>query len=585
MHSILIFILYLGIAYAGPVTIPDQSITIPQHEINGGAACGSCVFPFIYKNRKHYTCTSIDADDDPQDPKKWCSTKSIYNEEDEYDYDEYMDYYEYYDNYHDDYYNEHYDEDEGKADWIWCTEDSSCPGMTVASTPQINANPKNARGKCFCGIPNYPFSQNRAPRVVGGGLVAPGGYPWQVAILFGMNPTLGKQRCGGTLIGDRYVISAASCTLNEEAILWARIGDTSLDTDKEVEGAVTIKVKEIIYHPDFNPFTLENDITLLVLKRKVSLRRYPNIKPACLPTRGSTHTGIGYISGWGTLHNNGPRTSWLHATDVNIYEKKNCGEVKEEMTHDQMCAGLIQGGIDACLGDTGGPLVTKDSYNNNWMTLVGVISGRRDVNGQPTCAKPNSLGIYSKVSENIDWLYAELEKKNMPNLVTCPKHTEWNSPDEGDQGTGTVCELQYDMDPNEWYPITDCREFLNLAVEVNPDGSEPRTRPFDPYNDYQLWRQDADGRLYNKATGKVWAYDLFGSRFKDSDANDFFWSFNSCYEKAKDPPRIYLEAKSDQLGNRCLSMNEPYSIQGADLVLKSCNDMYPKHGCFKLKVW
>jgi len=576
MGSILIILLYLRIVCAGPISVPDHSITIPQDAINGGAACGSCVFPFIYKNRKHYTCTSIDADDDPQDPKKWCGTKSIYNEE-EYDYDEYMDYYEYYDNYYDNYYNEHYDEDDGKKDWIWCTEDRSCPGMTVASTPQMNADPKNARGKCFCGIPNYPSSQNRAPRVVGGGLVAPGGYPWQVAILFGKNPSLGRQRCGGTLIGDRYVISAASCTLNEEAMLWARIGDTSLDTDKEVEGAFTIKVGDIIYHPEFNPDTLENDITILVLKRKVPIKRYPNIKPACLPTRGSSPTGIGYISGWGTMHNYGPRTSWLHGAEVNIYEKKECGELEEVMTPDKMCAGFIQGGIDACLGDTGGPLVVKDSYNNNWMTLVGVISasGRRDSDGRPTCAEPNSLGIYSKVSENLDWL-----EDNMPHLNTCPKHTDLNTPDEG-----TVCELQYDMDPNEWYPIIDCREFLNLAVEVNGDGSDPRTRKIDPYNDKQLWRQDADGRLYNKATRKVWANDFFGSRFKDSDDNDFFWSFNSCYEKAKDPPRVYLEALSHQVAGRCLSMNEPYNIHGADLVFKSCKDMDPKHGCFKLKVW
>merc|ERR1712243_273479 len=69
-------------------------------------------------------------------------------------------------------------------------------------------------------------------------------------------------------------------------------------------------------------------------------------------------------------------------------------------------------------------------YNNNWMTLVGVISGRQDVNGQSICAKPNLLGIYSKVSENIEWLY-----DNMKNFNTCPKHTEWNSPDQGDQGT------------------------------------------------------------------------------------------------------------------------------------------------------
>ena len=91
---------------------------------------------------------------------------------------------------------------------------------------------------------------------------------------------------------------------------------------------------------------------------------------------------------------------------------------------------LVKGGIDTCQGDSGGPLMVKDDTNNNWMTLVGVVSHGAG------CAEPNSLGIYSKVSENIDWLYA-----SMPDLNTCSKYSDIAEPD----GENAVfCDTEYD---------------------------------------------------------------------------------------------------------------------------------------------
>ena len=91
---------------------------------------------------------------------------------------------------------------------------------------------------------------------------------------------------------------------------------------------------------------------------------------------------------------------------------------------------LLKGGIDTCQGDSGGPLMVKDDRNNNWMTLVGVVSHGAG------CAEPNSLGIYSKVSENIDWLYA-----SMPDLNTCCRHIDIAVPD----GENAVfCDTEYD---------------------------------------------------------------------------------------------------------------------------------------------
>ena len=77
----------------------------------GSGTCGNCVFPFIYANRVHYTCTTIDGD-----PRAWCSNTVDEN-------------------------GVHVN---GAGTWEYCT-DPSCPGVT---SPAVVVNPSNAVGSC-----------------------------------------------------------------------------------------------------------------------------------------------------------------------------------------------------------------------------------------------------------------------------------------------------------------------------------------------------------------------------------------------------------------------------------------------------
>ena len=62
-----------------------------------------------------------------------------------------------------------------------------------------------------CGNPNRADSDKR---IVGGEKAEVAEYPWQVAVLFG-DRKLFRQGCGGSLVGDKYVVTAAHCTNRE----------------------------------------------------------------------------------------------------------------------------------------------------------------------------------------------------------------------------------------------------------------------------------------------------------------------------------------------------------------------------------
>merc|ERR1719184_149565 len=121
---------------------------------------------------------------------------------------------------------------------------------------------------CRCG-------QKPLGRIVGGQEVDTNEWPWQVALLYG-----NSQFCGGSLINDRYILTAAHCidsmTTNGLTI---RLAEHDLSTNAETT-SVTRTVSQIIEHSSYNSGTQENDIALLKLSSPVEMSA--TVLPVCM---------------------------------------------------------------------------------------------------------------------------------------------------------------------------------------------------------------------------------------------------------------------------------------------------------------
>ncbi|XP_028396414.1 MAM and LDL-receptor class A domain-containing protein 2-like [Dendronephthya gigantea] len=233
-------------------------------------------------------------------------------------------------------------------------------------------------------------------RVVSGQTARPHSWPWQVSF---RRTGSTFHFCGGSLISDQWVVTAAHCVQGKSASgLSIRLGEHSFNSNEGHE--VDSRVERVIVHPGYS--RLNNDIALVKLSRKISFK--PQLRPVCLPQQGvSVDENSGqncYITGWGRTGANRPGATVLQQAKLPVISAAKCRQHMGSSVSQQMvCAGF--GGsstVSGCMGDSGGPFVCRDG-SNRWV-LHGAVSW-----GSRTCsAGHNEFTVFARVSEFVDWI-------------------------------------------------------------------------------------------------------------------------------------------------------------------------------------
>ncbi|KAL7306571.1 hypothetical protein TKK_0001260 [Trichogramma kaykai] len=274
---------------------------------------------------------------------------------------------------------------------------------SLTFTPTECPNRQVLRVKCKnfeCGIRTQATTQ---ARVVGGGSSSTGSWPWQVALY-----KEGEYQCGGSIISDRWIISAAHCFYKSENEYWvARIGTTKRESLPSPYEQV-LRVDYVVTHPNYNNTGYINDIVLLRLEKPMTFSDY--VRPVCLPSREPQHDELCTVTGWGQLYEIGrifPET--LQEVEVPVISTGMCimqtvFSSLYRISPGMFCAGYKAGGRDACLGDSGGPLVCPGPDNK--YTLHGITS-----NGFG-CGQADRPGVYTKVHYYIGWIQQVVARQN-----------------------------------------------------------------------------------------------------------------------------------------------------------------------------
>ncbi|GAV06684.1 hypothetical protein RvY_16631 [Ramazzottius varieornatus] len=172
-------------------------------------------------------------------------------------------------------------------------------GVTTPSSSSVPTGlcTMDTTSSIYCGCGRSVVAPS-TPRIVGGQEARPHAWPYVVHVrrkfegrFYGF--------CGGTLISNLYVVTAAHCIegFADPSLLDIRVGEHSRFVTEAAEEDYAIS--EITVHPNYQKWDSDNDIAVLKLSRFVTLKNEVNV--ICLPPAGSDPPAgtQATVVGWG----------------------------------------------------------------------------------------------------------------------------------------------------------------------------------------------------------------------------------------------------------------------------------------------
>jgi len=239
--------------------------------------------------------------------------------------------------------------------------------------------------------------------IVGGQEAEPHQFPWQISLKYLDIWPHHYHTCGATIVDSMHIVCAAHCISGRQKS-WFQVvaGAHNIHTILPEDTIQKRKVADMWKHEGYDSSIITNDVSVLKLDEPLEFNEY--VQPLPMAPKGDDPAGgtICINSGWGsTSHSSvAQMPNKLQYVEMPIVSRPDCQEdysgvngVDEGM----ICAGIDEGGISACSGDSGGPFACPNE--NGTLQLSGIVSW-----GMIPCGQANRPSVYTNVGYFRDWI-------------------------------------------------------------------------------------------------------------------------------------------------------------------------------------
>ncbi|XP_037943483.1 trypsin eta-like [Teleopsis dalmanni] len=192
--------------------------------------------------------------------------------------------------------------------------------------------------------------------------------------------------CSGSIYSANIILTTASCVRNTNPSNIKVITGTSYSSGAAQDGAMHT-VREVALHTNDSI-----DIALLHLGTNITLNGF-NTKAISLAKELPKTGKMGVVAGWGKNTEIGTISENLREINVPTMDQAACKAYYfwHSITDTEVCAGYVNGGVDACQGDAGSPLLVDGK-------VIGIVSWGYG------CGRKYNPGVYTNVVRLVDWI-------------------------------------------------------------------------------------------------------------------------------------------------------------------------------------